>query len=63
MSHKAAGRDGNLAHMREFALGHAEAAGLFGGGRKLGGHLGSNVRQRKAEKTKGERSRENDRGT
>ena len=63
MSHKAAGRDGNLARMGGIALGHAETAGLFGGGRKLRRHLCVSIRQRRPEKAKGERSTENEQGT
>ena len=45
VSNKAAGGNGNLAHMRGFTLGHAEAAGLFGGGGKLRRDLGAGIRQ------------------
>lgn len=49
VSNKAAGGNGNLAHMRGFTLGHAEAAGLFGGGGKFRRDLGAGIQGKPKE--------------
>ena len=54
MGHETAGRNGDLAHVGGFTLGHAKTAGLFSRGGKLRWHLAAGVLQWPPNKGEGE---------
>ena len=58
VSNQAPGGNGNLTHMGGFPLGHAKAAGLFGGGGKLRRDLGVGIRQGNPDKAEEEHTAE-----